>query len=73
MHTATLEVMNLCDSLIMQDYFRKKDKDKYDYLSMKDFGEQQSSKRLRPCFYSPIQCLVKRRTATIENFINNYR
>uniref|UniRef100_A0A1I8EES9 Uncharacterized protein n=2 Tax=Onchocercidae TaxID=6296 RepID=A0A1I8EES9_WUCBA len=48
-------------------------KDKYGYLSMKDFGEQRPLKRLRPCFYSPIQCLMKKRTARIENFMDNYR
>ncbi|KAL3983139.1 hypothetical protein ACH3XW_49960 [Acanthocheilonema viteae] len=48
-------------------------KDKYGYLAMKDFGEQRPLKRLRPCFYSPIQCLMKRRIATDENFMDNYQ
>lgn len=56
--------------------FRKKDEtiynDKYGYLSMKDFDEQRPLKRLRPCFYSPIQCLMKRRTGTVDNFMDNY-
>ncbi|EJD74428.1 hypothetical protein LOAG_18258 [Loa loa] len=66
----------LVDSVFSAPVMKKDeiiDKDKYGYFSMKNFGEQRPLKRLRPCFYSPIQCLMKKRTVFVENFMDNYQ